>query len=180
MSNATNESLELVYKHGEHNFYAHKNPLEISPIRGIAIERARRFVDMNIREKNLKELIAEIKKTAGAGDIVKAFSIVQEIEYRLNFISEETSILEFVCIYYLLDDEDPKKYNPSITEKKMKLFEDNSEMRAFFLDIGLNLIDKFTKLPEVDLKSYMAENQANADRIYRFISRNMSKDSKTT
>ncbi len=171
IDNSKDPLLTLVYNEDGKEFYSHLNPMEISPVRGIAIERARRFLDMNIREMELKKLIKQIKAEAGAGDIVKAFSIVQEIEYRLDFICEETSIFEFVSIYYFLKDEDPKVYNAAITEKKMKMFAEDEKLSSFFLHIGLILIDRFMKLPEVDLRTYMEQNKVHAERIYRFISR---------
>lgn len=170
IDNSKNPQLTLVYEKDGIKFYGHTNPLEIAPLRGIAIERSRRFMDMNLTKGNLTELIKEIKKAAGENDVVKAFSIVQEIEYRLHFIGEEKSILEFVSIYYLLEDEDPGDYNEVFTERKMKMFEENKDMKGFFLDIGLSLIETFSKLPAKDLKTYLVENQMNADRIKRFIS----------
>lgn len=171
IENSKNPNLNLAYEDGGVKFYAHINPLEISPIRGVAAERASRFVNMMITENNLRTLIKEIKTAAGQSDIVKAFSIVQEIEYRLDFICEENSVLELACIYYMLEDENPHTFNSAFTEKKMKIFNDNENARSFFLHIGLSLIDKFSKLPEIDLRTYLAQNQIHAERIYRFISR---------
>lgn len=172
IDNSKNELLKLAYEDGEIKFYCHHNSLEISPIRGVAAERASRFVNMMITERNLRDLIKEIKSEAGKGDLVKAFSIVQEIEYRLDFICEENSVLELACIYYMLQDENPETFNSAFTEKKMKIFNENEKARSFFLHIGLSLIDKFSKLPELDLRTYLEQNRVHAERIYRYISRN--------
>lgn len=178
IDNSKNELLKLAYEDGDIKFYCHHNPLEISPIRGVAAERASRFVNMMITEKNLRDLIKEIKTEAGKGDLVKAFSIVQEIEYRLDFICEENSVLELACIYYMLQDENPETFNSAFTEKKMKIFNENEKAKNFFLLIGLSLTEQFSKLPEEDLSTslqkkmeYLKEMQIYAERIFRYIPR---------
>jgi hypothetical protein len=170
INNSKNPNLSFVYeaKNGA-KFYSLVDPFTISALRGISAEKAKRFLDMNITERSLKELIKECKKAAGENDIVKAFSIIQEIEYRLNFISEESSILDLVCIYFFLEDEDPEIASEAFNKRKHAIFEADPQCRSFFLQIGIVICKKFSPKQEESMFDYLAENQVTSQRILRYI-----------
>ena len=170
IDNSKNPLLNLSYtsKDGT-EFYSYVDPLQISTLRGVAAEKAKRFLDMNLTHRTLSEIIREIKKEAGAGDIVKAFSLVQEIEFRLHFLSEESSILDLVCIYFFLKDENPEEPNEASNRKKHKVFEEDAQCRGFFLKIGLALCKKFSPKQEEDMLIYLEDNKILSERIRRYI-----------
>jgi hypothetical protein len=170
INNSKNPNLSFVYeaKNGA-KFYSLVDPFTISAIRGISAEKAKRFLDMNITERSLKELLKECKKAAGENDIVKSFSIVQEIEYRLNFISEESSILDLVCIYFFLEDEDPETPSEAFNKKKHAIFESDPQCKGFFLQIGIIICKKFSPKQEENMSDYLAENKIMSERIRRYI-----------
>jgi hypothetical protein len=170
IDNSKDTKLSLVYssKNGT-EFYSYVDPLQISTLRGVAAEKAKRFLDMNLTSRSLSELVKEIKREAGAGDIVKAFSIIQEIEFRQSFLCEESSILDLVCIYFFLKDEDPEEPSEAFNKKKHKIFEQDTECRAFFLRIGLVLCKKFSPKQEEDMLIYLEENRMMSERIRRYI-----------
>lgn len=170
IDNSKNPLLQLVKtgKGGE-NFYSYIDPLTISTPRGLAALKAKRFADMNITERSLRELIREIKSEAGAGDIVKAFSIVQEIEFRLTLICEESSLLDLACIYFFLQDEDPENPSDAMNRKKHAIFNSDQEIKGFFLRIALSILKKSSEKPEEDSLNYIQDSQAIAERIRRFI-----------
>jgi len=170
IDNSKNPLLALVHtsKNGI-EFYSYADPLQISALRGVAAEKAKRFLDMNLTSRSLTELVKEIKREAGAGDIVKAFSIVQEIEFRQSFLCEESSILDLVCIYFFLKDENPEEPSEAFNKKKHKVFEEDAQCRGFFLKIGLALCKKFSPKQEEDMLIYLEENQILSERIRRYI-----------
>ena len=177
IDNSKNTQLNLVYTDSEKNkWYSHINPLEISPIRGLSAEKAKRFMEMKITEKSLKALILEIKVAAGQNDIVKAFSIIEEINHRLNFITEEDSILDLVLIYYFLEDENPNVPSEYHNDKKRKILIKDPKARGFFLQIGISLMKQFSSIPEENLNEYLIKTKDLADRIYRYISRTNPND----
>lgn len=174
IDNSTNTALIEAYtcKGGAHDgvkFYCFENVLNIGALRGLAADKASRFAEMKLTERSMKEIIKEMKREAAAGDLIKAFSLVQEIEYRLNFICEENSILDLVCIYFMLQDENPEFASEATNKRKHKIFEEDPKARAFFLNIGVDLMSKLLKKPAEDLHSYLKENQALSDRLLRFI-----------
>lgn len=170
VNNEFNDKLTEVFKTKSGiKFFGFLDPLGIPAIRGVAAEKAKRFLDMNITERSMKDLIRVCKAEAGAGDIVRAFSVIQEIEYRLNFICEESSILDLACIYFMLQDEDPEVPSEAKNREKHKIFEEDPQTRAFFLRIGIALVKKFSEKREEDLIGYLEENQKMSDRIRRYI-----------
>lgn len=170
IDNSKNPKLIKVYTSKDgHEFYSHADPLEISAIRGISAEKAKRFLDMNLTEKEMKALLFECKREAGAGDIVKAFSIIQEIDYRLNFLSEENSILDLVCIYFFLKDEDIEQPSEIFNKKKHEIFAKDLQCKGFFLRIGLTLCRKYSEKQEGDMLNYLEENKKMSERILRYI-----------
>lgn len=165
-----NDKLKEIFisKNGT-KFYGFVEPLNIPPTRGLAAEKAIRFMGMRLTNRSLKALIQEIKTLAGASDLVGAFSIVQEIEYRLNFMTEESSILDLVCIYFVIDGEDPEVPTEEINRKKHKIFEEDPQARAFFLRIGISLSKELSGKREEDVLAYLEENEPMSERIRRYI-----------
>lgn len=168
--NSENKQLQLSYTSADGTkFYSFADPLSIGAIRGVAADKARRFADLNITERSLKELIKDCKRVAGEGDLVKAFWVIQEIEFRLNFICEEKSILDLVCIYFMLEDEDPDMPSEAFNKKKHKVFEADPKASAFFLRIGVALMNKLSERPEEDSLAYLEENRMMSQRIRKYI-----------
>lgn len=170
IDNSKNTSLTLVYTSANGTcFYALVNVLEISALRGLSAEKAKRFMELNITERSLKSLIDEYKIAAKENDVNKFHSIVYEIGYRLEFLCEENSILDLVCIYFFLKDEDPAVPSEAFNKRKQELFKDDLAARGFFLQIGLTLCKKFSEKQEKDMLDYLADNKALSERILKFI-----------
>lgn len=170
VDNSKNTALQVIKtsKSGV-KFYSFIDPLQIPPMRGLAVEQAKRFVDMNITERSLKELIRVFKTECGAGDIVKGMWVIQEIEFRLNFICEKSSLLDLACIYFMLEEENPEVPSDAINRKKHALFNEDPELAGFFLRLALSIVKKFSGKREEDLLNYLQDNEEMSNRIRRYI-----------
>jgi len=172
IDNSKNPKLIKSYENLEKGivFYSMANPLEVSSLRGVAAERSKRFADMKISETTMKALIKEIKRSINVEqDFVKAFGIVQEIDLRLEMIAEEESILELVKLYYFLPDEDPNIPDDTHDKEKSKIFKEHPEVKAFFLQIGIILLDKFSLKSEDDVLIYLEKTKDKALRILQYL-----------
>ena len=170
IDNSTDSRLEVIYTTVDGTkFYAFIDPLNIPPMRGLAAEKAKQFVEMNLTATSMRELIRQCKIEAGSGDIVKAFSIIQEIEYRLDFISEENSLLDLICVYFMLENEDPITSVRIHNKKKHAIFNKDMIARDFFLRISLSIVKKFSEKPEEDILNYLKDNEVMRERILRYI-----------
>ena len=172
MKKANNPDFVKVYEDLKGNvWYSHKNPLTISAIRGIAAERANRYVGMMISEKELKKLLQEHNLAAKEFDVVKCFAIVQQISYRMEFITEENSVLDLVSLYYMLEDEPIEELTDAFAEKKKEIFNTDPVTKGFFLRLGFVLTNKLANIPESDLLKSLEKTKEVADQIYMFIKR---------
>lgn len=172
IDNSKNPNCSNVYKDKFGNkWYAMRNPLHISGHRGVSAEKAKRFMTMKIDETSLMKLLDEQIAQFNLGEYAKSASIAYEIKHRLKFICEEKSILDLVFIYYFLEDEDPEIPNEYFRDKKHAILEQDPTSRAFFLRIGISLTKKFFAIQEENMIPYLEKMKEEAERIYRFISR---------
>lgn len=172
-ANEKNPNVKVVYTSIKGTkIYSLADPLNISAQRGISAEKAKRFADMNLSESEMKSLIKEYKRSINIDqDFVRANSIVQEIEYRLEFICEENSIYDLAALYFLVEGEDLQQPSEGHNKTKREHYNNEADVRAFFLQNGLHLINKSSQLPEGDLLTYLEKVRAISERIYRYIAR---------
>lgn len=164
----------------ENEWFEFADIMSIPAKRAIAAEVATRFADMNLTKPILKELIEKMKDHANKGNVVGLFNILAEIEFRLDFIGEEQTLLELASIYFILDGEDPSEPSETWKAKKRELMEEDSDAKSFFLSRVYLLTTKFSELSEADFQKYLKQNKAAADRINRYLSATMSADTLKT
>lgn len=157
-------------------FYALKDMKKISGPRGISALNAERYVDMKIDEKTLKALLDEHKIAARTLDVEKAFAIVYEIRHRLDFITEEKSLIDLACLYFFIEDEDLEYPSEEINEKKKEIIASCNQTRSFFLRIALNLTKNLSESEEENLISYLEETKMLASRVNQFLPRKKSEN----
>lgn len=172
INNSENPNLVVAFELKEKNivFYSQRNPLQVSASRGIAAEQAKRFASMCLTKDTATQLIKEIKRSINIEqDFVKGFALIQEMEFRLEMICEESSILELVKLYYFLPDEDPDTPSEAQNKIKSQIIKDNPEVKAFFLQIGIILLDKFSMKSETDVLTYLDRTRVIAERIQNYL-----------
>lgn len=172
INNSKDPRMVLVHEQpgkGGLRFYRFKNPEEFPALRGLAAERAKRFAAMNLTEKELRALVKECKMKAGQQDLVTAFAIIHEIEFRLDFISEENSMLDLACLYYVLEDESPDTPSAEANTRKLAYMKNNPDARAFFLLAALQIINRYGNKSPEELLAYIEETAHLAERIKRFL-----------
>ncbi len=171
VANQKNPNVKVAYTSAKGtNIYCLTDPLNISAQRGISAEKAKRFADMNLTEKEMKALIKEYKRSINIDqDFVRANSIVQEMEYRLDFICEENSIFDLAALYFFVEGEDVDAPNDTFNAQKKEIYKAEHDVRAFFLRNGLNLTNKSSELRDEDLLTYLEKIKTLSQRIYRYI-----------
>lgn len=159
-------SVKKVFTDNQGNdWYEYTNPLQLPAKRAIAAEVATRFADMNLTKDNLSLLINEMKRKANDGNIVELFSLLAEIEYRLNFIGEETTLMELACCYYLIDGEDESEFQDLYREKKMEIFKTDSEAKNFFITGAFQYTIKYSDMSETVIHDYLRMNVPNEAKL---------------
>lgn len=163
-------AVKEVYKDKFGNsWYEYVNPLQIPAKRAIAAEVATRFADMNLTKDNFITLMNEMKKKANEGNIVELFSILGEIEFRLNFIGEEQTLIELACCYYLMGDEDETDYSDIHKERKVAVLKEDTAAKDFFIQGAFKRTIKYSDMSEADILDYLIQNAPNAEKLNQLI-----------
>ena len=114
------------------SWYEYNNPLTIPAKRAISAEVATRFADMNLTRFQLIRLIQEMKRNANEGKIVDLFHLLAEVEFRINYLGEEETLLELATIYFVIDGEDETGMDEMSKKKKRDLLKSDEEALSFF------------------------------------------------
>lgn len=178
IANSSNPDVKPVFTSADKTvFYSLIDPLMISAERGVAAEESRRYAEMALSKKEMKALIGAMKEAINKDqDFVKAFAIIQEIEFRMHHIVEENSLFDLACLYFYIEGENIQTPSESFNNKKRELFKSDPTVRSFFLPIALNLIKEFSANQEKDLLIYLEEMKNQTKRIFRYISENSWKN----
>ena len=146
-------------------WFEYVNPMQLPAKRAIAAEVATRFAEMNLTKENLITLMADMKKKANDGNIVDLFQLLAEIEFRLNFLGEETTLLELACCYYLINNEDETDFSDLYRNKKLEIFKLDGEAKAFFIQGAFRYTIKYSELSEIDILDYLKQNAPSEERL---------------
>ena len=168
----TNFETEEIFKDKFGNrWFQFTNKLNIPARRAIAAEVATRFADLNLTKPALKELIELMKDNANKGDIVSLFGVLNEIEYRLDYVGEEKTLTDLAVTYYLLNDEDPAILDEKLQKKKRKILEDDPKAKDFFLQAAFDCTMNYSNTSPIDIIDYLEHNGINDKKIDRFLRR---------
>ena len=150
-------------------WYEFENPLMIPAKRAIAAEIATKMQDMNLTKDVLLGLMAKMKEHANKGQIVELFGILNEIEFRLNFIAEEETLINLAACYFVIDGEDETEFNEIEKKRKVDYIKSNSEAFNFFVQRAFEYTTKYSQVSEVDIQEYLNLNAQNAERIQQYL-----------
>jgi hypothetical protein len=151
--------------------YVLKDLTKISAFRGLAAEKAKRFVTLNITESELVKLlnIALSGINQSKPDIAQAISILHELKWRTEMICEEKSLLELAYIFLMLEGEDIEQPSEDWNNKKAALVYEHRSTRAFFLQWAIGAAGNFSAKRDADLLGYLEETKAMIERLNRHL-----------
>lgn len=158
------------------SWYEYNNPLTIPAKRAISAEVATRFADMNLTRFQLIRLIQEMKRNANEGKIVDLFHLLAEVEFRINYLGEEETLLELATIYFVIDGEDETGMDEMSKKKKRDLLKSDEEALSFFLERAWKLTTKFSESSEYAIAEYLKINQVNIEKLNHSIHKLKSTD----
>lgn len=151
------------------NWYQFENPMTIPAKRAIAAEVATRMQEMNLTKENLLDLMAKMKDHANKGQIVDLFAILNEIEFRMNFIAEEETLINLAACYFVIDGEDESDFSEVEKAKKINYIKDNKEAFNFFVQRAFEFTMNYSNMSETDIQEYLLQNALNAERLKKHL-----------
>jgi hypothetical protein len=162
------------------DWFEYSNPLMMPSKRAIAAEVATRFVEMNMTKDQLKTMVDAMKKSANAGNIVEMFHLLAEIEWRLEFIGEEQTLIELAACYYVLNGENETEFNDVFKQSKIDKLKNNSLVRDFFVQRALTSTIKFSELSSNDIQEFLKVSALENERFTRILRQLKSEGTLTT
>ena len=150
-------------------WYEFQSAVTIPAKRAIAAEVATKFQEMNLTKQNLLELMAKMKDHANNGKIVDLFAILNEIEFRLNFIGEEETLINLAAAYFVLEGEDETDFSEVDRVKKVDYIKENKEAFNFFVQRAFEFTMNYSQMSEIDIQEYLLQNAQNAERLKKYL-----------
>jgi hypothetical protein len=114
-------------------------------------------------------MVDAMKKSANSGNIVEMFHLLAEIEWRLEFIGEESTLIELAACYYVLNGEDETEFNPVFKEKRIAKLNKNPMVRDFFVQRALESTMKFSELSSDDIREFLKVSAQENERFNRIL-----------
>jgi len=151
------------------DWFEYVNNLTIPARRTINAEVATRFAEMNLTKSELMILIDAMKKNANTGNIVELFSVLSEIEFRLNFIGEEKTLMELAVCYFIIDGEDETQFSDEWQTKKRDILNADSDAKDFFLQKAFERTIQFGNTSETDILNFLRRAKTENERLNQYL-----------
>jgi hypothetical protein len=151
------------------NWYEFQNAMTIPAKRAIAAEVATKMQEMNITKETLLQLMAKMKEHANQGKIVELFAILNEIEFRLNFIGEEETLINLAACYFVIEGEDETDFSEVDKVKKVNYIKENKEAFNFFVQRAFEYTTNYSQMSEIDIQEFLLQNAQNAERLKKHL-----------
>ena len=151
------------------NWYEFENMLTIPAKRAIAAEIATRFAEMNLTKSQLTRLFAEMKKKANDGNIVELFHLMGEIEFRLNYIGEEQTLLELAACYFVIDGEDETGFDEGHRQMKLDKFKNDSDCHDFFLQRAFTYTINYSNSSGTDIIEFLKKMEPESEKLNQIL-----------
>jgi len=161
-------------------WFEYTNPLMMPSKRAIAAEVATRYAEMNMTKEQLKTMVDAMKKSANNGNIVEMFHLLSEIEWRLEFIGEENTLIELAACYYVLDGENETEFNDVFKAAKIQKLNKNTVVRDFFVQRALESTTKFSELSSNDIREFLKVSARENERFNQILQALKSGNTLTT
>lgn len=162
------------------DWFEYTNPMSMPSKRAIAAEVATRFAEMNMTKDQLKTMVEAMKRSANQGNIVEMFHLLAEIEWRLEFIGEEQTMVELAACYYVLNGEDETEFNDVFKQRRIVKLNTNPVARDFFVERALMSTIKFSELSSGDIQDYLNMSARENERFSRILQALKSGNTLTT
>ena len=158
--------LELVFtdKFGN-RYYRLKDLTQLSYERFIQAEISTRQAEFCLTREDTLTLLGVMKAKANEGNIVEVFSLITELEQRLNFAGEVETLLLLASVYFMNDTEDIDKYRKGEQIEKINTWRKDDEALCFFLNAAWQHTKNYTITSVEDIIPYLTEALQSQSQI---------------
>lgn len=119
----------------------------------LSVQEATNFAELGLSKEEHMALLDLTIDTFNKGKFTEAAAVIHHMKARMLIDFSETALLQLAASYYVIDEEDPDKYDLGFEEKKVEMLHRNPEAKAFFLSLSAKLINKLPKELEKNIKN---------------------------
>lgn len=136
-------------------WYGYKNPLEVPAYRSTACEAASRWSELCMTPEYFAKKILEIKSHALNKKHERVYEIAVDLEQKATMAAELNTMQILAAQLYFIEGENPIRLTTEAMERKMKIWENDPECEAFFLDLAFRRLVNYTELSKADFINYL-------------------------
>ncbi len=151
------------------DWFEYQNNLSMPVKRTINAEVSTRFAEFNLTKSELKRLIDEMKKRANDGNIVELFSILNEIEFRMNYAGEEKTLLDLAICYFVCGNEDETQFTDNDQTRKREILMSDSDAKDFFLQKAFEHTIQFSNISDTDIIDFLRKIKTEGERLNQYL-----------
>ena len=151
------------------DWFEYSNNLTMPVKRTINAEISTRFAEFNLTKSELQHLINEMKKRANDGNIVELFSILNEIEFRMNYIGEEKTLTELALCYFVCGNEDETQFSDDDQNKKREILKADSDAKDFFLQKAFEHTIQFSNMSGKDINEFLQKVKTEGEKLNQYL-----------
>lgn len=169
--------LKECYKFKGHTFYEFDNLKAIPYKRAIFAESSMRAASMCMTWQTLNDALDAQMAFMNKGDYVRAATITYEMKVRILNTADEKTLKDLALKFFTIDNEPFNIVSPKHDALKLKIWEENPDVAAFFLQKAWNHLRISTDTSQIDIPKYLMENQEKLKMLERLIQDNSSAQS---
>jgi hypothetical protein len=119
----------------------------------------------------LKTMIEAMKRSANGGNIVEMFHLLAEMEFRLDFIGEEQTMVELAACYFVIDGENETEFSDVWKQVKLDRIKSNPGVFDFFVQRAFAHTTKYSEMSLGDIHEYLKANAPANERFRQILQR---------
>lgn len=140
---------------GGQEWFAFKNPLEISTKRGEMIEMFAEWSDLNMTPDYARKRLTELIDASNKGNLAQVQQIAMDLINRTELAAHESILIMLACSMFIIKGENPKVPESKYFELKKQIIRENEEAKAFFLTSAFLSTKNLKQLSETDFLKYL-------------------------
>ena len=162
--------LKFIYEDKLGNkYYEYENFVTLPALRSIAVESSVKQLGLCLTLDEEKRLFDEMDKAINEERFTDVVYLIKDIQYRLQYLATESTLLELATVYFVMEDENPKAFQDKWKRKKLKAWNADPDAKDFFLSAAWQNIKSYSDISVEDITSYLTKNNKELSKIWESI-----------
>lgn len=172
--------LKFIYEDKAGNkFYEYENFVTLPALRSVAVEASIKQLGLCLTLDEEKRLFDEMDKAINEERFTDVVYLIKDVQYRLQYLATESTLLDLATVYFVMDGENPKAYQENWKQKKLRAWRNDPDAKDFFLSAAWQNIKSYSDISVQDIASYLTKNDKELNKIWESIRLMKSSDTST-